>query len=117
MLKLHLEKSPIDSPRTGELISEITVAAWSISTVSTFFQRLGFSYDDYDAMYRAAVLACPNKLHGHDLIATTLMIDRYNGFISFFKEVANVASKYEGAERRDVLSALISPLVADLGKI
>ena len=84
VLRLHLEKSPLESSRIDELISEITTAAWSISSVSVFFQSLGFSYDDYGAMYRAAVIGCPNKLHGHNLIATTLMIDKYNGFESFF---------------------------------
>jgi hypothetical protein len=113
VLKLHLAKSRIDSPRTQKLISEATTAAWSIDIVSEFFKSLGFSYDDYDTMYRATVMALRDRLDGEHLIATSIFVNRCREFAPAFRRIAQAVSVLtpRGADRKETLSTLIIGVV------
>jgi len=114
VLRMYIKKSQMDSPRIGELISEITALAWKMDIVSKTFQSLGFSYEDYDAMYRAAVLANPKKLINNNLIATYMMIDEINSTGPFFPSLAELASKYQGNERREILTSQVELFLTTL---
>jgi hypothetical protein len=111
VLKVRLKKYPIDSPDVQELISQATASAWRIPIVSDFFQRLGFSYEDFDTMYRAVVITLPDKFFGDNLVATSMMVDRCRDLTPAFRAIAEVISATQGNDRAPVLSTLVVDLV------
>lgn len=55
----NLKNSGPASPRSQQLMGDITATAWKMPVVESFFQNLGFSSADYEIMNRSAVEACP----------------------------------------------------------
>jgi hypothetical protein len=114
-LIFNLKNSGVDSPRSQQFISRIAVAAWNMRVIAEFFQGLGFSFEDYELMYRAAVIACPNRLiQERNLVATFLMIDRCHEFRPGFQAIAEAVSGTAGATRASGLSTLIASTVNDI---
>jgi hypothetical protein len=116
-LIFNLKNSGVDSPRSKQFISRIVLAAWNMRVISDFFQSLGFSFDDYETMYHASVIACPNILiQNKDLIATFLMIDNFEKFWIGLHTIAQSMSETSGDERTKGLSTLITLPVNDIIK-
>ena len=85
--------------------------------ISEFFQSLGFSFDDYEIMYHAAVIACPNILiQEKNLVATFLMIDNCHKFGPGLHAISQSISRTAGDERTKGLSTLIALTVSDIAK-
>jgi len=114
-LNYNLQNSGVDAPRSQEFISRVTEAAWNIRIVSEFFKAFGFSFGDYDVMYRAAVRECPNVLiEGQNLVATFLMIDNYQDFRAVFQELSSAVSGLDAADREQALATFIASTVRDI---
>lgn len=113
----NLKKSGVDSPRSKQLISQIALTAWNMHVISKFFQNLGFSFEDYEIMYHAAVIACPNKLiQEKNLVATFLMIDNFHKFGQGLHAISQAISRTAGYERTKELSKLITLTVNDIAR-
>ncbi len=74
---------------------------------------VGFSYDDYDAMYRATVMAFRDRSVGDNLIATSILVNRCREFAPAFQRIAKAVSVLtpRGADRKETLSTLIIGVV------
>lgn len=116
-LIFNLKNSGVDSPRTKQFLAQIPLAAWKIPVISEFFANLGFTYEDYEIMYHAAVIACPNILiHDKNLVATFLMIDNCHKFGPALQAIAQAASETAGDEHKTRLSASMTLIVNDIAK-
>jgi len=111
----NLRNSGVDSPRLKQLISQIALTAWNMPFISNFFRGMDISFDDYEIMYHAAVIACPNILiQEKNLIATFLMIDNCHKFAQGLKALSQTISGTTGDERTNLLSRFISFTVNDI---
>jgi hypothetical protein len=116
-LIFNLKNSGVDSPRSKQLISQIALAAWNMRVISEFFQSLGFSFEDYEIMYHAAVIACPNILiQEKNLVATFLMIDNCHKFGQGLHAISQAISGTAGDQRTKGLSTLITLTVNDIAR-
>jgi hypothetical protein len=116
-LIFNLKNSGVDSPRTKQFIAQIPLAAWKIPIVSEFFANLGFTYADYEIMYHAAVIACPNILiDDKNLVATFLMIDNCHKFEPALQAIAEAVSEKIGDERKTNLSNSVTLIANDIAK-
>jgi hypothetical protein len=111
----NLARSGVDAPRVHQLISEIAATAWNIGFVGEYFKRMGFSFEDYQIMYRAAVAACPDiLLEEKNLIATFLLVDNCHRFESGFRAIYEATSELGGDERSSVLASLMARTTNDI---
>ena len=116
-LIFNLKNSGVESPRAKQFIEQISLAAWKIGIVSEFFEGLGFSYEDYETMYHAGVIASPNILiRDKNLVATFLMIDNCHKFGPGLQSIAQAMSETAGEQRREILSTLITSIVNDIAR-
>jgi len=114
-LKFNIKNSGTDSPRAKMFMSQITATAWKIHILSNFFQRLGFSFADYTAMYNAAVHATPDIfVNNKKLIATYILVDDYEHFEPSFRAYSQAVHGQEGNERSQGLALLMNKMVNDI---
>lgn len=80
-LRHHISHSGVDSPESQQLMTKIVSTAWSMDIISIFYQSLGFSKQDLEIMYFAAVRGAPDLVfEGKDLFATFFLIDKRQEF-------------------------------------
>jgi hypothetical protein len=102
-------------PTPKMLISQIVLYAWKMPIVSDFFENLGFSFDDYAIMYRAAVRACPNMLmNNKNLIATFMLVDQFSNLGPSFRALSRAVSDQTGNQRAEGLGTLMTSMVNDV---
>jgi len=99
---LYLNKVDEVPKKVDQLLAEMTIEAWKIGRISNYFQSLGFSFEDYDAMFRAAFFTCPQAKIEPNLAVTVLMIDECNKidiFRGIAKAIANESNRKEASAR------------------
>jgi len=116
VLQIRLKQFPIDSPQAGEILSELTIGAWSLNQVSGFFTELGFNYEDFALMYREIVRAAPIMI-SNNYLATLMMVDRLSENVRFFKAAAEMVSTITGAggNKSEALTNYIAFSLKDIG--
>ncbi len=94
----------VNSPESMLLMSKIVSTAWKIVVISVFYQSLGFSKQDLEVMYCAAVKACPDiKCEGKDLFATFFLINKYREFGYKLHNISKAVKGKVGIEREEEL--------------
>ena len=116
VLQIRLKQFPIDSPRVGEILAELTREAWSLNQVSGFFTELGFTYEDFALMYREIVRAAPIMI-SNNYLATLMMVDRLSENVRFFRAAAETVSTITGAggKKSEALTEYIAFSLKEVG--
>ena len=116
-LIFNIKQSGADSARAQHFVSQIAVTAWRIPPIAELFQKSGFSFEDYEVMYRTAVMACPNKLVANkNLVATFLLIDNFDKLAAGFLSMSNAVSGQTSVARKTGLEMLTTLTVNDVLK-
>jgi len=104
----------VDSPESRQLMVKIASTAWGMAVVSVFYQSLGFSQQDLEIMYCAAVKAGPNIVfEGKNLFATFFLIHKHQEFGYKLYAIAQSVKDKTGIEREQELIRQINTQVQE----